>query len=74
MLIYFRHNKMDGSNVEHSDSDSGESWTLLDHSPVCIDEAADVPDSPSKHDGYVKCRSNILLADNHQNTIKYLNK
>ncbi|KAJ0175058.1 hypothetical protein K1T71_009199 [Dendrolimus kikuchii] len=33
---------MDGSSVEHSDSDSGESWTLLDHienTPAYADDA-----------------------------------
>lgn len=28
---------MDGSTVDHSDSDSGESWTLLEHSPAYDD-------------------------------------
>ncbi|KAH9629808.1 hypothetical protein HF086_009935 [Spodoptera exigua] len=30
---------MDGSTVDHSDSDSGESWTLLEHSPAYEDDA-----------------------------------
>lgn len=33
---------MDGCTVEHSDSDSGESWTLLDHSenpPAYVNDA-----------------------------------
>ncbi|CAD0202278.1 unnamed protein product [Chrysodeixis includens] len=28
---------MDGSTVDHSDSDSGESWTLLEHSPSYVE-------------------------------------
>lgn len=30
---------MDGSTVDHSDSDSGESWTLLEHSPAYEEDA-----------------------------------
>uniref|UniRef100_A0A2A4JLH0 Uncharacterized protein n=1 Tax=Heliothis virescens TaxID=7102 RepID=A0A2A4JLH0_HELVI len=30
---------MDGSTVDHSDSDSGESWTLLEHSPSYGEDA-----------------------------------
>lgn len=30
---------MDGSTVDHSDSDSGDSWTILEHSPAYGDDA-----------------------------------
>lgn len=32
---------MDGSAYEHSDSDSGESWTLLEKTPTYGDDAPD---------------------------------
>ncbi|XP_075979966.1 uncharacterized protein LOC142979082 [Anticarsia gemmatalis] len=30
---------MDGSTIDHSDSDSGDSWTILEHSPAYGDDA-----------------------------------
>ncbi|KOB71936.1 Uncharacterized protein OBRU01_07387, partial [Operophtera brumata] len=33
--------QMDGSTVDHSDSDSGESWTLLENQPAYGDDAPD---------------------------------
>lgn len=33
--------QMDGSTVDHSDSDSGESWTLLENLPAYGDDAPD---------------------------------
>lgn len=33
---------MDGPNIEHSDSDSGESWSLVEH----ISYGEEVPDFP----------------------------
>lgn len=35
---------MDGSNIDHSDSDSGESWTLLEDAPTYADDALDYCD------------------------------
>lgn len=35
---------MDGSTVDHSDSDSGESWTLLENQPAYGDDAPDFPE------------------------------
>ena len=32
---------MDGSTLDHSDSDSGESWTLLEHNPANAEDAAE---------------------------------
>lgn len=37
---------MDGPHLEHSDSDSGDSWTMLDHSPQYAEDAPEVPDTP----------------------------
>ncbi|KAJ8714644.1 hypothetical protein PYW07_002869 [Mythimna separata] len=34
---------MDGSTVDHSDSDSGESWTLLEHSTVNVEDGSEFP-------------------------------
>ncbi|KAJ2949461.1 hypothetical protein O0L34_g15378 [Tuta absoluta] len=42
---------MDGSALEHSDSDSGESWTLLESGPVYGDDAPDFVDHPTREDG-----------------------
>ncbi|XP_045501050.1 uncharacterized protein LOC123698461 [Colias croceus] len=50
---------MDGPSLEHSDSDSGESWTLLESNPALAEEAPDfaetlvespVPDNQEKDD------------------------
>ncbi|XP_023937542.1 uncharacterized protein LOC112045546 isoform X2 [Bicyclus anynana] len=37
---------MDGSTLERSDSDSGDSWTLLEHSPTHGDDAPDFAEHP----------------------------
>ncbi|XP_045775375.1 uncharacterized protein LOC123874180 isoform X2 [Maniola jurtina] len=39
---------MDGSPFEHSDSESGDSWTLLEHSPSPGDDAPDFAEHPSE--------------------------
>ncbi|CAH4022193.1 putative neugrin-like protein DDB_G0288135 [Pieris brassicae] len=37
---------MDGHSLEHSDSDSGESWTLLESNPAFADEAPEFAETP----------------------------
>ncbi|CAF4827033.1 unnamed protein product [Pieris macdunnoughi] len=37
---------MDGHSLEHSDSDSGESWTLLESNPAFADEAPELAETP----------------------------
>lgn len=32
---------MDGSTLDHSDSDSGESWTLLEHNTANAEDVAE---------------------------------
>ncbi|XP_049872174.1 repetitive organellar protein-like [Pectinophora gossypiella] len=44
---------MDGAAVEHSDSDSGESWTLLESSPAYADDAPEFAEHPACNEGYV---------------------
>lgn len=36
---------MEGSTAEHSDSDSGESWTLLENTSAYGDDAPDFPEN-----------------------------
>lgn len=45
---HFQISVMDGATVEHSDSDSGESWTLLENSPTYGDEAPDSEDAANQ--------------------------
>ncbi|CAK1580914.1 unnamed protein product [Parnassius mnemosyne] len=39
---------MDGHSSDHNDSDSGESWTILEHSPIYAQDAPDFPDDPNE--------------------------
>ncbi|XP_046966415.1 uncharacterized protein MAL13P1.304-like [Vanessa cardui] len=39
---------MDRSATEHSDSDSGDSWTLIENSSTYADDALEVPDHPTE--------------------------
>lgn len=46
--FYIQRFQMEGSTVDHSDSDSGESWTLLESHPPYGDDAPDFSkNSPS---------------------------
>ncbi|CAG4943426.1 unnamed protein product [Parnassius apollo] len=39
---------MDGHTIDQNDSDSGESWTILEHSPIYGEDAPDFPDDPNE--------------------------
>ncbi|XP_026749852.2 conserved oligomeric Golgi complex subunit 4-like [Galleria mellonella] len=55
---------MDGSPVEHSgsDSDSGESWTILEASPAYADELPELPENAPVPEGVPRNRDTIEIS------------
>ncbi|CAH2087522.1 unnamed protein product [Euphydryas editha] len=39
---------MDNSNIDHSDSDSGESWTLIENNSNYADDVSEMPENPTE--------------------------